>query len=130
MVFEAPRPGLLTAEVLMGPKKTGILVEYGTDVTIVTFEEQNILEDQQIHRLERALLPAIRKNEDKRLALNFENVRFMSSAFLGLLVKVHKRVIDAGGRLQLYNLDPKLYKVFEITKLTRIFDIVPAANGT
>jgi anti-anti-sigma factor len=113
----------------MEPKKTGILVEYGTDVTIATFEDENILEDQQIHRLERALLPAIRKNENKRLVLNFENVRFMSSAFLGLLVKVHKRVIDAGGRLQLYNLDPKIYKVFEITKLTRVFDIVPTAGG-
>jgi anti-anti-sigma factor len=113
----------------MEPKKTGLVVEYGTDVTIVTFEEANILEDQQIRRLERGLLPAIHKNENKRLVLNFENVRFMSSAFLGLLVKIHKRVIDAGGRLQLYNLDPKIYKVFEITKLTRIFDIVPAGEG-
>ena len=104
--------------------KEKINVENGTDMTIVTFEEENILEDQQIHRLERGLLPAIRQNENKRLVLNFENVRFMSSAFLGLLVKVHKRVIDAGGSLQLYNLDPKIHKIFEITKLTRIFDIV------
>jgi anti-sigma B factor antagonist len=50
----------------------------------------------------------------------------MSSAFLGLLVKIHKRVIEAGGDLQLCNLSPNLYKVFEITKLTKIFDIVQA----
>jgi anti-anti-sigma factor len=52
----------------------------------------------------------------------------MSSAFLGLLVKVHKRVLELNGRLQLYNLDPKIHKVFEITKLVRIFDIAPAAG--
>lgn len=104
--------------------KEKINVENGTDMTIVTFEEENILEDQQIRKLERALLPIIRKNEQKRLVLNFAKVKFMSSAFLGLLVKVHKRVIEAGGHLQLFNLDPKIHKVFEITQLVKIFDIV------
>ena len=104
--------------------KEKIVVENGTDVTIVTFEEENILEDQQIRKLERTLLPVIRNNQQKRLVLNFAKVKFMSSAFLGLLVKVHKRVIEAGGHLQLYNLDPKIQKVFEITQLVKIFDIV------
>jgi len=107
----------------MEPKEK-IYVENGTDVTIVTFEEENILEDQQIRKLERALMPVIRENQQKRLVLNFAKVRFMSSAFLGLLVKVHKRTLDAGGRLQLYNLDPKIQKVFEITQLVKVFDIV------
>jgi len=105
-----------------------IKVEYGTEVTIATFDVDNILEEQQIKKLEAALTPVITRNEEKKLVLNFENVRFMSSAFLGLLVKVHKRVIEAGGQLQLLNLDPKIYKVFEITQLTKIFDIVRAAG--
>ncbi|HNS23163.1 MAG TPA: STAS domain-containing protein [Sedimentisphaerales bacterium] len=104
--------------------KEKIVVERGTDVTIVTFEVETILEDQQIRKLERALLPVIRDNQDKRLVLNFLKVKFMSSAFLGLLVKVHKRVLEAGGRLQLFNLDPKIQKVFEITQLVKVFDIV------
>jgi anti-anti-sigma factor len=112
----------------MEPNEPRIVVENGTDVTIVTFEDENILEEPQIRQLERVLLPVVRRNQDKRLVLNFENVRFMSSAFLGLLVKVHKRLIEAGGRLQLYNLDPKIHKVFEITKLTRVFDIAPPAE--
>jgi anti-anti-sigma regulatory factor len=37
---------------------------------------------------------------------------------------VHKRVIEAGGTLQLFNLDPKIQKVFEITQLVKVFDIV------
>ncbi len=104
--------------------KEKINVENGRDVTIVTFEEENILEDQQIRKLERALLPVVRDNQQKKLVLNFVKVKFMSSAFLGLLVKVHKRVIEADGALQLYNLDPKIQKVFEITQLVKIFDIV------
>ncbi|MEN6338181.1 MAG: STAS domain-containing protein [Phycisphaerales bacterium] len=104
--------------------KDKINVENGTDVTIVTFDEENILEDQQIRKLERALMPVIRDNQQKRLVLNFAKVKFMSSAFLGLLVKIHKRVVEADGHLQLYNLDPKIQKVFEITQLVKVFDIV------
>ncbi len=112
----------------MGREESRITVENGTDVTLVTLQEENILEEDQIRKLERALLAVVRTNQEKCLVLNFEHVQFMSSAFLGLLVKVHKRVIEAGGRLQLYNLDPKIYKVFEITKLTKVFDIV--SSGT
>jgi len=107
----------------MEPKEPKIRVEYGTEVCIVTFEEENILEEPQIKKIEQALMPVIKENQERKLVLNFENVRFMSSAFLGLLVKVHKRVLEMGGHLQLFNLDPKIHKVFEITQLTKIFDI-------
>jgi len=112
----------------MEPREAKIIVENGTDVTLVTFEDENILEEQQIRRLERALLPIVRENEQKRLVLNFQNVKFMSSSFLGLLVKIHKRVVEMDGRLQLFNLDPKIHKVFEITQLVKIFDIVPTSK--
>ncbi len=107
----------------MESKEPKIRVEYGTEVSIVTFEDENILEETQIKKLEQVLMPVIKENQDHKLVLNFENVRFMSSAFLGLLVKVHKRVLEMGGHLQLFNLDPKIRKVFEITQLTKIFDI-------
>lgn len=107
----------------MESKEPMLKVEYGTEVSIVTFDDQHILEDQQIKKLDQALKPVIERNLNKQLVLNFEHVRFMSSAFLGLLVKAHKRVIDNGGRLQLMNLDPKIRKVFEITQLVKVFDI-------
>jgi anti-anti-sigma factor len=111
----------------MESKERRVKIEFGTEVTIVTFQDENILEDTQIKKLEQALLPVIKENQERRLILNFENVRFMSSAFLGLLVKAHKRVIEAKGHLQLCNMDPKIYKVFEITQLTKIFDITTSA---
>jgi anti-sigma B factor antagonist len=112
----------------MEPREDKLVVENGIDVTLVTFEDEDILEDQQIRRLERALLPIVRQNEEKKLVLNFANVQFMSSSFLGLLVKIHKRVIEMGGHLQLFNLDPKIHKVFEITQLVKVFDIVPPSQ--
>jgi anti-sigma B factor antagonist len=112
----------------MDLNEPAITVGYGTDVTIATFNEPTILDERQIRDLEAELVSIVRNNGAKRLLLNFENVQFMSSAFLGLLVKVHKRVIEAGGWLQLYNLDPEIHKIFEITKLTKILDIVRATQ--
>jgi anti-sigma B factor antagonist len=67
--------------------------------------------------------PIIEKNQDKELILNFANVKFMTSALLGLLVRIHKKVCELGGRLRLSNLDSNLRKVFEITQLTKVFEI-------
>jgi anti-anti-sigma factor len=61
--------------------------------------------------------------KDNQMVMNFANVRFMTSAMLGLLIRVHKRVTEHGGQLRLCNLEPSLRKVFEITQLTKIFDI-------
>ncbi|HNY80276.1 MAG: STAS domain-containing protein [Sedimentisphaerales bacterium] len=105
-----------------------ITVDNGQDVVVVTFEERAILEDQQIRKLDRALMPIIRTNPDKRLVLNFAKVKFVSSALLGLLIKVHKRVMEAGGHLQMSNLDGKVRRVFEITQLVSVFDIIASES--
>ena len=98
-------------------------VEFGMDVTFVTFEEDKILDEGQISRLQEAFEPIIAKNGNNRLILNFTNVRFMTSAVLGLLVRIHKKVTELGGNMQLSNLDANLRRVFEITQLTKVFDI-------
>ena len=100
-----------------------IIVEYGTDVTIVTFTEERIVDEEQIRELQESFEPIIEKNQDKELILNFINVKFMTSALLGLLVRIHKNVCELDGHLRLSNLDSNLRKVFEITQLTKVFEI-------
>ena len=107
----------------MGQEPSKIIVEYGQDVTFVTFVDERIVDEEQIRELKEALEPIIEKNEDNKLILNFSNVNFMTSALLGLLVRVHKKVCESGGRVQLTNLDSNLHRIFEITQLTKVFDI-------
>ena len=107
----------------MGTEQPKIIVESGMDVTIVTFTEERIVDEEQVRGLQESFGPIIEKNQDKELIINFVNVKFMTSALLGLLVRVHKKVRELGGRLRLSNLDSNLRKVFEITQLTRIFEI-------
>ena len=107
----------------MGQEPSKIIVEYGQDVTFVTFVDERIVDEEQIRELKEALEPVIEKSEDNKLILNFSNVNFMTSALLGLLVRVHKKVCELGGQVQLTNLDSNLRRIFEITQLTRVFNI-------
>ena len=100
-----------------------IKVEYGMDVTIVTFIDERIVDEELITELQESFTEVVEENEGKKLILNFVNVKFMTSAFLGLLVRIHKKLCEQGGRLQLSNLDSNLRKVFEITQLTKVFEI-------
>jgi anti-sigma B factor antagonist len=107
----------------MDQELSPINTEYGTDFTFVTFEDENILEEVQIRMLQNSLESVIEKNKDNQLVLNFANVKFMTSAMLGLLVRIHKRVGERGGELELRNLDKNLRKLFQITQLTKVFNI-------
>ena len=48
---------------------------------------------------------------------------FLSSAALGKLITLNRKLQSAGGKLVLCNIDPQIYEVFEITKLNKLFNI-------
>ena len=110
-------------ESLMEQEQSPLEVEYGINVTFATFTAERIVEEQQIQDLQKAFAHVVQKNQSNKLILNFANVEFMTSALLGLLVRIHKNVRELGGRMQLSNLDANLMRIFEITQLTKVFDI-------
>ena len=109
--------------IYMEPQQLAMKVEYGMKVTHVEFIDEKILDEERIAKIRESLEPVIEKNQDGQLLLNFVNVQFMTSAMLGLLVRVHKKVSERSGELRLCNVAPGIRKVFEITKLTKVFDI-------
>ena len=105
----------------MDPK---ILVEYINDVTVVTLTDERILEEAAIQALEDSLLPLIDENSGLHLVLNFKEVKFLSSAVLGLLIRVSKKVTESQGQLRLCNIDRKILDIFRITRLDKVFEII------
>jgi anti-sigma B factor antagonist len=106
-----------------------ITVSYQDTATIVTFTDEKILEEKDVRQLEQSLASLIDQADGIALVLDFSNVRFMSSAVLGLLIKVSKRVYEHQGRLALCAIGPKIYEIFKITRLTKIFDIYKDADA-
>ena len=107
----------------MAAMKPRISVEYGEEATIVTFTDEKILEEKDIQALQESVMSVIEQSERINLILDFCNVRFLSSAVLGLLIRISKKVYERDGRLSLCNISPKIYEIFKITRLTKIFDI-------
>ena len=60
----------------------------------------------------------------RKILLNFGNVEYLSSAALGKLITLNKKLQAVGGKLILCNIDPQIFEVFEITKLDKFFKIV------
>jgi anti-sigma B factor antagonist len=65
----------------------------------------------------------VEEGEKTRLLLNFQQVEFLSSAALGKLITLDKKVKARGGKMKLSNIRPEIYEVFAITKLNKLFDI-------
>jgi len=105
--------------------KPRISVEYGEGATIITFTDEKILEERDILELQESLMGVIEQGEKTNLILDFSAVKFLSSAVLGLLIRVSKKVYERDGRLCLCNISPRIYEIFKITRLTKIFDIYP-----
>jgi anti-anti-sigma factor len=93
------------------------------DVTVIRFVDRKILDEANIQELGQELYHLVEQDERKQILLNFSNVEFLSSAALGKLITLDKKVKVSGGRLQLSNIRPEIYEVFAITKLNKLFDI-------
>jgi anti-sigma B factor antagonist len=100
-----------------------IAVEYTQNATITTLTDEKILEQADIQALEDSVMPLIDSSERIKLVMDFSNVKFLTSAVLGLLIRISKRVYEADGRLRLCGIDAKILEIFKITRLDRVFDI-------
>jgi anti-sigma B factor antagonist len=111
-------------ENIMAQIRPRISVQYAKNATIVSFVDEKILEEMDIRALQDTIMSVIESaGGGINLILDFGNVRFLSSAVLGLLIRISKRVYEVEGRLKLCNINPKIYEVFKITRLTKTFDI-------
>jgi anti-sigma B factor antagonist len=93
------------------------------DVTVVRFVDRKILDELNIQELGQELFQLVEEENKIRLLLNFHQVEFLSSAALGKLITLDKKVKAHGGKMKLSNIRPEIYEVFAITKLNKLFDI-------
>lgn len=61
----------------------------------------------------------------KKLVVDLQNVKFIDSSGLGTLVRVYKHARAESGDVCLASLQPPVKRVFELTRLDRVFDIHP-----
>jgi anti-sigma B factor antagonist len=107
----------------MAEIKPSISIQYIEQAIVLTLSDRQILEEKNIRILQESMVSVIDECEGIHLVLDFCNVEFLSSAVLGLLIRVSKRVHESNGKIRLCSINPKIYEVFRITQLTKVFDI-------
>lgn len=73
-------------------------------------------------KLREAIVDLINEG-DLRVVINMSNVNYIDSSGLGTLVGGLRRVNEKNGELAISSATPQLLKVFNITGLSRVFDI-------
>lgn len=102
-----------------------VAVSTHKDVRIVEFTNNKILDEANIEDIRKTLDAMIDEVERPKLLLDFGTVDHLSSAALGMLINTNNRVKGKNGQLRLANIKPQIFEVFEITKLNKLFRILP-----
>lgn len=97
--------------------------------TIVAFQQPNFLEETVLQETQDALDEIIRSDADKYLVLDMQAVRFVSSRFLGLLVKLSGLRRKGFAKIAVTGLQENLRDPFRITRLDRRFDFYPSVEA-
>jgi len=95
------------------------------DVKVVDFVESKILDEANIAEIGQQLTALVEARDRPKVLLDFGKVDHLSSAALGMLINVNNRVKTQNGQLRLANIKPQIIEVFEITKLNKLFKILP-----
>jgi len=97
-------------------------------ITRVEFIDRNILDEANIELIGEEIGALIDAADSPKLLISFANVEHLSSAALGTLIKINNRVRTKSGQLRLADIDPQIYDVFVITRLNKIFQILPTSD--
>ena len=93
------------------------------EVTVVKFVDKKIIEEASIQELGADLFGLVEQLNRRNILLDFSDVEFLSSAALGKLITLDRKVKSAKGRLKMCNIRPEILEVFQVTKLNKVFDI-------
>jgi len=107
----------------MAEEQSHIKVRGANGVKIVEFADRKILEELSIHEIGEELSKLVSEMENVKLLLCFKNVEHLSSAALGMLINLNKRVNEQEGQLKLSDISPPIFEVFKITRLNKLFSI-------
>jgi len=97
-------------------------------VSVVEFADRKILEELSIQEIGEELDRLVEGEPGIKLLLNFKNVDHLSSAALGMLITLNKKIKEQDGSLKLSDINRQIFEVFKITRLNRVFDIHETAQ--
>ncbi|HYH66008.1 MAG TPA: STAS domain-containing protein [Urbifossiella sp.] len=104
-------------------------IERVGDVTVFRFRPSSELTEETLGGFGESAFHVADTATPPRIVVDLRNVTFLSSACLGKLITLHRKVQGARGWLKVINLSPDVAEVFRITRLDRILDCHDRGDG-
>jgi anti-anti-sigma factor len=98
-------------------------IEQVGDVTVVKFTSPKIIDYNQILLIGRQLNTLVEDGGVRRLLLNFAVVERLSTAVVGRVIEMHRRMKAAGGEVALCGITPRLREIFDLLRLPQLLPI-------
>lgn len=98
------------------------------DVLVVYFTDAKILDEARIQQIGQEMMQKegeAATSDSKKMLVNFQGVQFMSSAMIGKLVLLNKKSKKDQIDLKFCGISPNVLEVFKITRLNKVFTILP-----
>lgn len=101
----------------------GFDVTNAGEITVVRLRDRKLHDQERIEELGRELFELVEGRNCRQLVLNFVDVEFISSATLGKLIVLDRKVKAVNGQLRMCRVSPEILEVFRVTRLDKVFDI-------
>ena len=98
-------------------------------VLIITCEESEVANDEPRSTPREQLYASIQIREDPRFAVDLSAIEYLSSADIGVLITIRRRVDARKGKLVLFGVQPFVQDVLKTMKLLSLFTIAEDWTG-
>ncbi len=112
----------------MSQTPAGLMIQKVNDVHVVEFAEAIVLDQVRIEQIRGELDQIVDSAAQPKLVISFENVTHISSAVLGVLMNLDKKVRAKHGELRLACIGGNIRQVFTITKLDKVLRIFSSTD--
>lgn len=89
----------------------------------LTFEITEEIDHNTTEKIRRKMDNEIEKYMPKKIVFDFNNVTFMDSSGIGMLMGRYKAIRRIGGIAELINVKPSIKKIFEMCGLLKVIPI-------
>ena len=94
---------------------------------ILVFKITEEVDDNSVQKIRRRADYEIERYMPKRVVFDFDNVTFMDSAGIGLIIGRYKFANMLGGTLEVANLTNSVKKIFEMSGILKLIPITELA---
>jgi anti-sigma B factor antagonist len=102
-------------------------IQSSGNYTVVEFLTSSLMDPVQLESIGARLYRLVDEEDKRGIILDFAQVEFISSQFIGILLTLHKKLGEVkGGKLVLCGVGPRLSELIKITRLDRLLTIKPS----